>query len=214
MNKNHQINQYYYNGSFFLNDVLWPGAIFLIALTLSSYMFKSFTLHVLLKFVFSIYFFTRLKNIPVKKWDFSSGKAIARQIAWALLLTAITLNVQWIPFIQEWIREGRVYLVITGEQLWYAVILSLASALSEEFVFRGYLQLQLERFFGSPVLAAFILSAIFAIFHLPVWASAVNAFLVSVLYTFALKRFRSVTLITLVLAHFLNNLCSNLLNYT
>lgn len=67
MNKNHQINQYYYNGSFFLNDVLWPGAIFLIALTLSSYMFKSFTLHVLLKFVFSIYFFTRLKNISRKE---------------------------------------------------------------------------------------------------------------------------------------------------
>jgi uncharacterized protein len=94
--------------------------------------------------------------------------------------------------------------------LWFA--LSLAAGSCEEFVFRGYLLRQFERWFGSVGLAILVSSVLFGCLHLyEGWGAVVGICGLGAVY--AVVAVRSGNLRSVMVAHFLQDALTGLMIY-
>lgn len=135
---------------------------------------------------------------------------IARQLLWGIVLALIPIAVLGIINVVffrsfavfQFLKLGPIdALLFCGFQLLVAI--------TEELFFRGYLMYLFTRITKSSVLAIFITAALFAAVHILFNGSLVSfaiAFVIGILFAFALVKYKHCSLGSLILAHLLYDL--------
>jgi membrane protease YdiL (CAAX protease family) len=140
--------------------------------------------------------FAAMPLCPALEW----GAGLAAAALLALILVTLCEGRGWLP------RESAlVYLLIPEtprEKLWAALILAPTAAFCEEFLFRGYLLMQLHDWLHSLLWAWVVSSVAFGLAHFyQGWSGMVRAGLLGALLAYSVVRWG--TLYPAMLAHWL-----------
>lgn len=154
-------------------------------------------------------FYERKKQISA---DFGySTKNVGVQLLFSVIGSMITLSIfVFIPLLAGSSSE----MILSSKQtglfniLTQVLFLLLLVGPIEEFIFRGYFQVQLEKVLHSPIAACVISSLLFGFWHFPSTQSLINvmcAFVIGLIYSVLKTKFRHCTMVSVSLAHGLHD---------